>query len=258
MEELAAIFDEYNRVLSRQAFVESDLEYGILERHLPFLEELARIGNSSISVFDLYRREHVYRSPTFHLMLGYDVEEIDDDRFFDRKVHPEDYVELLKNGIELMRFCFDLPVDRRKDFKLVHEFRMENNQGRYVRVIEQHQALELDRHGNLWLALSLVDISPDRDTVGGIKSRLVDFKTGEMFHFPVLPSSPDTSPPVLSSREQEVLSLIRDGLISKEIADRLYISVHTVNTHRQRILEKLEAGNSHEAIAYASRLGLLD
>ena len=257
MERLSTLLEEYNRVLSAQRFVADELDYGILEGHVPFLEQLARIGNSSVSVFDLHRKEHVYTSPAYHLMLGYDIDAVEDDLFFDRKIHPEDYVALLEHGIEMMRFCFDLSQDKRKDFKLLNEYRMERGGGEYVRVIEQHQALELDRRGNLWLALSLVDISPDGDVGTGVKSHLMNFRTGELFRFPVGRPRKDSSLPKLSAREQEVLGLIREGLISKEIADRLYISVHTVNTHRQRILEKLKVGNSHEAIIYASRLGLL-
>ena len=258
MKDPSELFNEYSQVLSRQQFVEEDLEYTLLEKHIPLLDSLARIGNSSISVFDLCRREHVYHSSTFHLMLGYNIGEIKDDRFFDSKIHPDDRLELMRNGINLLRFCFDLPIEERKDFKLVHEYRMENSKGEYVRMIEQHQALELDKHGNLWLALSLVDVSPDTDAVTGVKGRLINFRTGEMFTIPQIPQSGQSSAPALSTREQEVLGLIKDGLISKEIADRLHISVHTVNTHRQRILAKLDAGNSHEAITYASHLGLLD
>ncbi|MGE3800074.1 MAG: LuxR C-terminal-related transcriptional regulator [Candidatus Kapaibacterium sp.] len=258
MEQLSTLLGEYNQILSTQEFVGEDLDYAILQGHIPFLEQLAQIGKSSISVYDLFKREHVYKSPTFHLMLGYDIESVEGDLFFDQKIHPEDFVALVRNGIELMRFCFDLPAEERMEYKLVNEYRMKNGAGEYVRVIEQHQALELDKNGNLWLALSLVDISPDRDVSAGIKSRLINFKTGEIFHFPVEERGDNGGVPKLSSREQEVLSLIRDGLISKEIADRLYISVHTVNTHRQRILEKLDVNNSHEAIAYASRLGFLE
>jgi len=53
------------------------------------------------------------------------------------------------------------------------------------------------------------------------------------------------------------LQLIAKGLISKQIADKLFISVNTVNTHRQRILEKLNADNSFKAIKYASKLGII-
>ncbi len=47
-------------------------------------------------------------------------------------------------------------------------------------------------------------------------------------------------------------------MLSKEIAAELHISVNTVNTHRQRILEKLGVGNSIEAVRYAHMLGLLE
>ena len=63
--------------------------------------------------------------------------------------------------------------------------------------------------------------------------------------------------PALTSRELEVLRMVRDGLLSKEISDRLGISLHTVNTHRQRVLQKLDANNSIEAIAFAHRYGLI-
>ena len=49
--------------------------------------------------------------------------------------------------------------------------------------------------------------------------------------------------PDLSYREFEIIRLIESGLSSKEIADKLFLSVHTVNTHRSNILEK--SGKSH-------------
>ena len=50
--------------------------------------------------------------------------------------------------------------------------------------------------------------------------------------------------PVLSVRELEIIKLIESGLGSKEIADKLFLSVHTVNTHRSNILEKSGKGIS--------------
>jgi ATP/maltotriose-dependent transcriptional regulator MalT len=44
---------------------------------------------------------------------------------------------------------------------------------------------------------------------------------------------------VLSSREREVLQLVLRGFSSKEIGQRLFVSMNTVNTHKRRIKEKL-------------------
>ncbi|WP_288862135.1 LuxR C-terminal-related transcriptional regulator [uncultured Alistipes sp.] len=62
----------------------------------------------------------------------------------------------------------------------------------------------------------------------------------------------------LTSREKQVLKLVRDGFLSEGISEQLRISVHMVNTYRQRIIEKLNVNNSLEAIRLAMRLGLLD
>lgn len=55
----------------------------------------------------------------------------------------------------------------------------------------------------------------------------------------------ETSPSaLLSDRELEVYQLIGQGLKTREIADRLHLSVHTVETHRQRIKDKLQIDNT--------------
>ncbi len=60
----------------------------------------------------------------------------------------------------------------------------------------------------------------------------------------------------LSEREIEVLSLLGEGLVKKEIADRLAISAHTVDNHIRHIYEKLQAPNAPAAIHKAHRLGI--
>ena len=62
---------------------------------------------------------------------------------------------------------------------------------------------------------------------------------------------------VLSSRCRQVLSLIDSGMKSSEIAAALNISVHTVNRHRQAILESLNVKNSYEACRIAKSMSLI-
>jgi two-component system invasion response regulator UvrY len=73
------------------------------------------------------------------------------------------------------------------------------------------------------------------------------------------PSAPDLpSHEQLSNREFEVFRLLATGKGPTEIADQLRLSVKTVSTHKTRILEKLNLGNTAELVRYALEHDLLD
>lgn len=61
----------------------------------------------------------------------------------------------------------------------------------------------------------------------------------------------------LTSREKEILQCLVEGLTKKEIADKLFISYHTVDNHVRNIYEKLEVHSSSGAVAKALREHLL-
>ena len=63
---------------------------------------------------------------------------------------------------------------------------------------------------------------------------------------------------LLSSREREILQLLAEGKINKEVAVQLNISVHTVDAHRGRIMEKLDLHSIGEMVRFAMRNGLID
>ncbi len=62
----------------------------------------------------------------------------------------------------------------------------------------------------------------------------------------------------LTAREREVLQLIARGNKNREIADDLGIAIKTVETHRTKIMQKLDLHNSAELAAYAIRRGLIE
>lgn len=69
-------------------------------------------------------------------------------------------------------------------------------------------------------------------------------------------STPKTIP-FLTRREKEVLALIAEGLTNPQIADQLFVSVTTVNTHRANLLMKFEVSNTASLIKVAAGLGLV-
>jgi DNA-binding CsgD family transcriptional regulator len=248
------IYRDYYKTINSQHFVKDDLDYSILDKNIKLLEMLNVIENSAISIFDLYQQKHLFLSSRFETIFGYNISDAhkEGNEYFDKKVHPDDFLTAMKIGNYFLKLAFALPAEEKKDYKLINDYRIINAEGKYIRVIEQFQALELDKHGNVWLALCVMDLSPNQDISLPLQNKVINFKMGELYHFP------DSIKEVnLSKREKEILNLISDGLISKEIADNLFISIHTVNTHRQKILEKLDVSNSHEAIKIAKTYGLI-
>lgn len=62
----------------------------------------------------------------------------------------------------------------------------------------------------------------------------------------------------LTPRERQVLELVARGATNSEIAERLVISENTVKFHMKNILQKLQARNRAEVVAYALRSGLIE
>ena len=63
---------------------------------------------------------------------------------------------------------------------------------------------------------------------------------------------------LLTVRESEVLRLIASGLTNKLIADKLFISFKTVETHRTNIMQKLDLHTTADLVRYAMKTGLID
>ena len=74
-------------------------------------------------------------------------------------------------------------------------------------------------------------------------------------HVPKQDESCDPSNP--SVREIEIVSLIAQGISTKEIANQLFLSTHTVYTHRKNIMKKLRINSASEMILYALQAGIV-
>jgi DNA-binding NarL/FixJ family response regulator len=84
------------------------------------------------------------------------------------------------------------------------------------------------------------------------KERMINFMSSEEGK-----PNPQMKEP-LTRREMEILKLICDGFSSKDISEKLFISINTVETHRKRILLKLNAKNSVVIVKYALQNHIID
>lgn len=242
--------------MSQFVFDEAELDESLIARHAQSLQVLADVTNSGVQIFDHCHKKIVFFSSNFGKTLGYDPASYEGQNyhFFEAKIHPDEKRQLALRGVSVLKLFGAFSKTEKLAHKAIYEYRMLNSENNYVRLVEQYQVLEVDARGQIWLMFSLVDISPNQEPDSGVKCQILNFNTG---HF--IPVEIEQKPQLeLTRRELEILKLVKQGYLSKEISDKLAISVHTVNTHRYRFLEKLGANNSFEAVAFAAKYGLLD
>jgi DNA-binding CsgD family transcriptional regulator len=180
------------------------------------------------------------------------IDSSDEDVIYNR-LHPEDLVEKRMLEFEFFRFADTLPADSKLDFKATCRLRMKSPSGEYILIDNSTRLLRLSPAGKIWLILCCYDYAVCRDEPHDISPAIVNMRSGEVMSLHLS----DRRLNILTTREKEILNLIRQGKLSKEIASQLGISVNTVNRHRQNILEKLSVGNSMEAVLAATEMKLL-
>ena len=232
-----------------------EIDYSILEKRKEDWIKLSEITHSIVLVFDCYTNKFVFVSDNIPKLYGVDSRRlfVDGHRQVIELIHPDDidYGLLVRKKIYSILRSFS--NEEKRNYKAIHEMRIRNIRGEYIRIIEQEQVLELDKSGNIWLMLSVIDVDASHESEI-TKSHLYNFKTGEQIFIDLS----DTLDEPLTNRELEVLRFMKKGLLSKEIAETLKVSINTVNSHRQNILQKLKANNSIEAVTFAQRLGLFN
>lgn len=180
------------------------------------------------------------------------IDSSDEDVIYNR-LHPEDLVEKRMLEYEFFKFVDTLPGEEKVNYKATCRIRITNREGEYIVIDNSVQILKPSPAGKIWLILCCYDLSSDQSYHGGINPRIINNHSGDILEL----SLSDKRNQILTEREKEILILIKSGKPSKQIADILNISIHTVNRHRQNIIEKLSVGNSVEAVMAATSMKLL-
>ncbi len=241
---------------SRQQISTLDVDYNLWNKKRKTIQAFSQMSQSCIFTVDVFKQRYDFASDNFSSVFGYNLTDIKTIRkqgdLLEERIHPNDRVQILEYQIEHGQFIYSLPQEERNDYLQIFQIRMLNARQQYVNVISRQQVIEKDKNGKAWIIMGMIDISPDQILSEKIKRTVLNRKTGE-----ILTSLPIPAEKKLTKREKEILLLISQGFLSKEIADRLKISIYTVNNHRKNILEKLNVDNAMEAINAARDWGIV-
>ena len=207
----------------------------------------------------------LYISDSFTELLGYNLSNIQEDGrdWWLSIIHPDDLEPMLN---EVFRHYFLKPARERLKKVFTLQYRVKNSRGDYRWMCETRLVASLTSENKYQFIVGRVEditeVKKQEDTQ--LKKLLEEErKTNQMLQHALPVVSPrqkpktnpismiDTQPEGVvmpTKRELEILNLIGEGYSSKQIADKLFISISTVETHRRHLLQKLQVKNSMELV----------
>lgn len=206
-------------------------------------------------LFDFVRMRYVYVSESIKHIMGYTSQEWVEggpDWVF-TTIYPEDVARLKDLHRALFDFYYAIPVADRVDYKYVWEVRVIRKDRAVIWIMQQGSFIEIDKEGK---PIITFDILTDITKFKKDKCMTLNmFKNEESkkttLYFPIHGKAP------FSKREIEIIPHLSKGLSSKEIAQKLFISPHTVDTHRRNMLKKSGVKDSASLLNFARDNGLI-
>ncbi|WP_210486325.1 LuxR C-terminal-related transcriptional regulator [Rufibacter aurantiacus] len=249
-------FEEAQRIwkqISKEATV-PELRFDLKVRRK--LLNIFQVGDYYHYIFNCHEAKVDFVHENVLSVLGYAPEEVTVPFILD-KIHPDDLVWFLNYEEAAKDFLLSLPPDRSLKYKIRYDYRLKKSNGEYLRILQQALPIQVDASGGVLRTLGVhTDISHLKKEGMPVLSYIG--LQGEPSYINVHAKnifSPDRD--LLSKREKEILSLLIAGFPSSQISEKLYISQHTVNTHRKNMLAKTGAASTSELIARAVREGWL-
>ncbi len=160
---------------------------------------------------------------------------------------------------KMLGIMHTIPCDKVSNYKFSYNYRISHKSGKVIKILQNLVILEADENNNPLLGLiTVTDITPYKTNDSVIFTVTYPGKRkGEVIpHYESFNMSLE-KPSSISVRENEVITAIANGLSTAKIAEKLRISVYTVNAHRRNILEKTGVKNVAELINYATSNGLV-
>ncbi|MGC4231968.1 MAG: helix-turn-helix transcriptional regulator [Niabella sp.] len=202
------------------------------------LFNLFQIGDYYFYVFNFSTMECEYFSPGIAKVLGY-REGLSVDQFLN-KIHPADTGYYLHFENAAMAFLRNLPHEKLGKYKIQYDFRIKNVWGEYVRILHQAILIHYDEYNNFYRSLALhTNISHIKKS-GTPCLSFIGLEEEPSYINVETPNNIITAQNNFTPREKTILKMIVEGKSSEKIADELFISLHTVNTHRKNILSKAD------------------
>ncbi len=196
--------------------------------------------------------------------MGYTPEYIKDGGVgFALEIYEQDHLRIFNDEIfpDRIKLLKSISPDLHSNFIFSHNLQLKNKSGEIVNLVQRSCFIKSDNKGNHIMSFGTInnighfgDYMRVSQIVEKISGNGASEKSETIFKKNYFLHSEDK---IFTKREKEMLLWTAEGLTSKEIANKLFVSENTVINHRRNMHEKTNTKNVAELIAFSIRLGIV-
>jgi DNA-binding CsgD family transcriptional regulator len=217
------------------------------------LEEMMKNNNQFFLVFDMLNMKSEFVSLGSLQLMGITPEELTS-YHFKETTHPDDLKRHELGLAQLFKIAHELYLTK-TGYKIIStNFRFRNPSGSYVNQLIQCLLFYCPNPFN---TVYMLHISTDISWFKKINNGFHYYLGEDITYFRYPDKELLLEGNIFSDREFEIIKLVHQGLDSEQIAENLFLSKHTVNTHRKNILDKTGKAHISELIYDLHERGLL-
>jgi len=239
-------------------FIESYLPTGFLSIHeddpiMQRLEEVMEVNDQFLTVIHLEKIKYLYCSKRSNQVLGVEFSQLNP-AHYQAAIHPDDLDRLAWRNCQILKEEGKIFLQKKGSALLSCTLRFRNRNGNFVNFLGQDYLFYAGTPNEAVFGLRIVT-NVDWCKMNNNSFHQYVGKDFSLFRYPDEDLLKIAS--AFSKRELEIIKMIESGLGSKEIAEKLFLSVHTVNTHRTNILEKSGKNQISELLYELKEQGLV-
>jgi len=243
------LFFEFKEAYSSVGFNGIDMHDPIIRS----LEEMMEENMQFLAVFDMLHMKTLFVSQGCIKMLGVQPEYLTS-YHLKEATHPDDLKRSELALVKLFKISHELFVAKKGEMVISSNFRMRSPGGNYINQLIQ---------GYLFFSLLpietvyMIHINTDISWCKKMKHGYHYYVGNDLSYFRYPDEKLLMTGNIFSDREFEIIKLVQQGFDSEQIADKLFLSKHTVHTHRKNILDKTGKAHISELIYDLHERGLL-
>lgn len=235
-------------------FIDTYLPVGFqgIKKEDPLIQKMCTMmteNNQFFYIADMLSLQILYTCQTTKELLGIEPHQFDPGFQF-RGTHPDDLQRHSITRARMFQLCCDMYIESRK--KSINKYavmstslKFQHKEGHYSNFLTQGYVFTVQKPVPTTYCLF---VNTDISWFGPIKHGYNHYLGEDMSYFRFPDKEIILTGSIFTDREFEIIKLIREGLESNSIGKKLFISSHTVDTHRRNILKKTGKTNTSELI----------